>query len=228
MDSAIRDFALRFGVDLGVAPNHIKVLDNPINQWNATAMKSLIVAMLHAIQEIPLEKENPQRPPNPDQKQLANKGTLTASEKEAVDSATDSLKKANGDTPEFWKQVFELLVELGDATEGQYAGDDFEDGETRVFLVQKLMHVAVTSPVIRENIDNDLETGLKAIKRKTWDEIKAERERMLKPVLDQLLIENMNKKLTYISNRLRNQEENPRGSQASRQRQPHPHCQADL
>ncbi|EPS42212.1 hypothetical protein H072_3898 [Dactylellina haptotyla CBS 200.50] len=172
---AIRDFCLRFGSDLGIPRSHFKAIDDPISQWSPSTLKSLISSMLNAIQEIPLEKEPAQRPVNPDQKQLANKGTFTATEKEAVDKAIDAIKKAGGDSNEFWTHVFELLVELGSFEEGKWA--DFEDSEIRLFVTEKLMQIAVTSPIIRENIDNDLEAGLKTIRRQTWDDIKAERER---------------------------------------------------
>ncbi|KAK6527216.1 hypothetical protein TWF281_010405 [Arthrobotrys megalospora] len=172
---AIRDFTLRFGNDLGVPRSHFKAIDDPVAQWSASTLKALISSMLHAIQEIPLEKENPNRPANPDQKQLANKGTFTAEEKAAVDKSIDAIKKTSGDSSDFWGHVFELLVELGSFEEGKWT--DFEDSEIRIFVVEKLMQIAVTSPIIRENIDSDLEAGLKALRRKTWDDIKAERER---------------------------------------------------
>ncbi|TGJ65866.1 hypothetical protein EYR41_009805 [Orbilia oligospora] len=172
---AIRDFVLRFGGDLGVPRSHFKAIDDPVAQWSASTLKALISSMLHAIKEIPLEKEVTNRPANPDQKQLANKGTFTAEEKAAVDKSIDAIKKANGDSNDFWGHVFELLVELGSLEEGKWT--DFEDSEIRIFVVEKLMQIAVTSPVIKENIDSDLEAGLKLIRRQTWDDIKAERER---------------------------------------------------
>ncbi|KAK6512519.1 hypothetical protein TWF481_001403 [Arthrobotrys musiformis] len=172
---AIRDFILRFGNDLGVPRSHFKAVDDPVAQWSASTLKALISSMLHSIQEIPLEKEVTNRPANPDQKQLANKGTFTAEEKAAVDKSIDAIKKASGDSNDFWGHVFELLVELGSFEEGKWT--DFEDSEIRIFVVEKLMQIAVTSPVIRENIDSDLEAGLKALRRQTWDDIKAERER---------------------------------------------------
>ncbi|KAF3938895.1 hypothetical protein ABW19_dt0210055 [Dactylella cylindrospora] len=172
---AIRDFCLRFGADLGIPRGHLKTIDDPVSQWAASVLKSLITSMLSAIQEIPLEKENPQRPANADQKQLANKGTFTAEEKEAVDKAIDAIKKASGDSNDFWQIIFQLIVELGSLEEGKWT--DFEDSEIRIFVLEKLMQITVTSPLIRENIDNDLEVGLKTIRRQTWDDIKAERER---------------------------------------------------
>ncbi|KAF3909264.1 hypothetical protein ABW20_dc0106260 [Dactylellina cionopaga] len=173
---AIRDFCLRFGNDLGVPRSHFKAIDDPVAQWSASTLKSLISSMLNAIQEIPLEKEPSQRAAsNPDQKQLPNKGTFTATEKEAVDKAIDAIKKANGDSNDFWTHVFELLVELGCFEEGKWT--DFEDSEIRIFVVEKLMQIAVTAPIIRENIDSDLEAGLKGIRRQTWADIKDERER---------------------------------------------------
>ncbi|KAF3918236.1 hypothetical protein ABW21_db0200155 [Orbilia brochopaga] len=169
---AIRDFTLRFGNDLGVPRSHFKAIDDPISQWAPSTLKSLISCMLNAIDEIPVEKEATARP---DGKLPVNKGTFTAEEKAAVDKAIDAIKKTNGDSNEFWVHVFELLVELGSFEEGKWTS--FEDSEIRIFVLEKLMQIAVTSPVIRENINADLEAGLKALRRKTWEDIKTESER---------------------------------------------------
>ncbi|KAJ6256822.1 hypothetical protein Dda_8690 [Drechslerella dactyloides] len=170
---AIRDFTLRFGNDLAIPRSHFKAVDDPASQWSASTLKALISCMLSAIQEIPLEKEA--ATPRADGKQPVNKGTFTTEEKQAVDKAIDAIKKTSGDSNDFWGHVFELLVELGSFEEGKWT--TFEDSEIRIFVVQKLMQIAITSPIIRENIDKDLEAGLKALRRKTWDDIKAERER---------------------------------------------------